>query len=131
MKARILIYVDSLIRDVGPARVIARMLEARGHKVALGSPPSFNFLLRAWRPHHVLHGQPAMVIGNYRANLFGPDHGPRVSIFPQEGMHTNVDTLSLWYGPFRDRDLARSIDKIFFWNKAEFFPVLEVCKFVF
>ena len=122
---RILIYVAYRVRDSASMHVLGELLKRRGHSVAYASPMNANFLVRTWKPDLVFLTNPDTVDGYITGGLIGPDHGPAVVIFPQEGMNFAEIDIRRWYDRFKDPAKAALIDKIFFWNRIEYDWVLE------
>lgn len=122
---RILIYVAYRVRDSASMHVLGELLQRMGHKVAYASPMNANFLVRTWKPDLLFITNPDTLDGYVEAGMIGPDHGPAVVIFPQEGMNFAEIDIRRWYDRFKDPVKASLVDRIFFWNRIEYDWVLE------
>lgn len=116
MRRRILIYVDSVRRDLATMFVMGKLLQRRGYSIAYCSPDTTVAMLRLWKPHILVHTHPHMIRGYFERGYIGRDRGPMVAIFPQEGIHWSHELALDWYGGILDEASVDFVQGIYFWN---------------
>ncbi len=123
---RILLHADSLIRDAAPMLVLAELLKKRGHRVIVSSRPTTHFYVKFWRPHYLVHTNPATVGSMWDKGLITPE-GPIVGIIPQEGMERQEETMHAFYKNILKPGIQECIDQVFMWNSYQRDWILKAC----
>ncbi len=114
---KILIHVDSLIRDFAHLGVLAELLTRMGHNVQLSSRMTTIPLIRLWRPDHIIHSLGDQIGGLFDAGLMGRK-GVEVSFIPQEGSERHELNRQFIYNRVLEPDCLDRIAHIFCWNDA-------------